>query len=35
MSYIRCFAPGGQLSELYPKKPIHDIPGFPEVLAEI
>ncbi len=25
--------PGGQLSELYPKKPIYDIPGFPEVLA--
>ena len=25
--------PGGQLSELYPKKPIFDIPGFPEVLA--
>jgi thioredoxin reductase (NADPH) len=25
---------GGQLSELYPKKPIYDIPGFPEVLAE-
>lgn len=24
---------GGQLSELYPKKPIFDIPGFPEVLA--
>ena len=24
---------GGQLSELYPKKPIYDIPGFPEVLA--
>jgi thioredoxin reductase (NADPH) len=21
------------LSELYPKKPIYDIPGFPEVLA--
>ncbi|MGS2738429.1 NAD(P)/FAD-dependent oxidoreductase [Sinomicrobium sp. M5D2P17] len=25
--------PGGQLSEIYPKKPIYDIPGFPEVLA--
>ena len=25
--------PGGQLSELYPKKPIFDIPGFPSVLA--
>ncbi len=25
--------PGGQLAELYPKKPIFDIPGFPEVLA--
>lgn len=24
---------GGQLSELYPKKPIYDIPGFPDVLA--
>lgn len=24
---------GGQLSELYPKKPIFDIPGFPRVLA--
>ncbi|WP_454046089.1 NAD(P)/FAD-dependent oxidoreductase [Chryseobacterium sp. Marseille-Q8038] len=24
---------GGQLSELYPKKPIFDIPGFPSVLA--
>lgn len=24
---------GGQLSELYPKKPIFDIPGFPEILA--
>ena len=24
---------GGQLSELYPKKPIYDIPGFPEILA--
>lgn len=26
--------PGGQLSEIYPKKPIYDIPGFPAVLAE-
>lgn len=25
--------PGGQLSELYPKKPIFDIPGYPSVLA--
>ncbi|MFD0964860.1 NAD(P)/FAD-dependent oxidoreductase [Pseudofulvibacter geojedonensis] len=25
--------PGGQCSELYPKKPIYDIPAFPEVLA--
>ncbi|RAV29870.1 NAD(P)/FAD-dependent oxidoreductase [Sinomicrobium soli] len=25
--------PGGQCSELYPKKPIYDIPGFPEVNA--
>jgi thioredoxin reductase (NADPH) len=25
--------PGGQLSELYPKKPIFDIPGYPTVLA--
>ncbi len=24
---------GGQLSEVYPKKPIYDIPGFPSVLA--
>lgn len=24
---------GGQLAELYPKKPIFDIPGFPSVLA--
>ncbi|SET77407.1 NAD(P)/FAD-dependent oxidoreductase [Hymenobacter actinosclerus] len=24
---------GGQLSEIYPKKPIYDIPGFPEILA--
>lgn len=24
---------GGQCIELYPKKPIYDIPGFPEVLA--
>lgn len=26
--------PGGQCGELYPKKPIYDIPGFPEILAE-
>ena len=25
--------PGGQLAELYPKKPIYDIPGYPEVSA--
>jgi thioredoxin reductase (NADPH) len=25
---------GGQLSEIYPKKPIYDIPGFPEIKAE-
>ena len=25
--------PGGQLTEIYPKKPIYDIPGFPEVMA--
>ncbi|MCC6816623.1 MAG: NAD(P)/FAD-dependent oxidoreductase [Saprospiraceae bacterium] len=24
---------GGQLSEIYPKKPIYDIPGIPEILA--
>jgi thioredoxin reductase (NADPH) len=24
---------GGQLSEVYPKKPIYDIPGFPSILA--
>lgn len=24
---------GGQLAEIYPKKPIYDIPGFPEILA--
>jgi len=24
---------GGQLSEIYPKKPIYDIPGFPRILA--
>jgi thioredoxin reductase (NADPH) len=26
-------SPGGQLTEIYPKKPIYDIPGCPEVLA--
>ena len=26
--------PGGQCSELYPKKPIYDIPGYPEILAD-
>ncbi len=25
--------PGGQCTELYPKKPIYDIPGFPEIMA--
>ena len=25
--------PGGQLTEIYPKKPIYDIPGYPTVLA--
>jgi thioredoxin reductase (NADPH) len=25
---------GGQLSEIYPKKPIYDIPGFPSVRAQ-
>ncbi|MEQ9443436.1 MAG: NAD(P)/FAD-dependent oxidoreductase [Cyclobacteriaceae bacterium] len=25
---------GGQLSEIYPKKPIYDIPGYPDVLAQ-
>ncbi|HEA29427.1 MAG TPA: NAD(P)/FAD-dependent oxidoreductase, partial [Leeuwenhoekiella sp.] len=25
--------PGGQCAEIYPKKPIFDIPGFPEVMA--
>jgi len=25
---------GGQLSEIYPKKPIYDIPGYPTILAE-
>lgn len=25
--------PGGQCAEIYPKKPIYDIPAFPEVLA--
>ena len=24
---------GGQCIELYPEKPIYDIPGFPEILA--
>jgi thioredoxin reductase (NADPH) len=24
---------GGQCSEIYPKKPIYDIPGFPEIMA--
>ena len=25
--------PGGQCSEIYPKKPIFDIPAYPEILA--
>jgi thioredoxin reductase (NADPH) len=25
--------PGGQLTEIYPKKPIYDIPGCPDILA--
>jgi thioredoxin reductase (NADPH) len=25
--------PGGQLTEIYPKKPIYDIPGYPTVMA--
>ncbi|HLW39227.1 MAG TPA: NAD(P)/FAD-dependent oxidoreductase [Brumimicrobium sp.] len=25
--------PGGQCTEIYPKKPIYDIPGFPSILA--
>lgn len=25
---------GGQLAEIYPKKPIYDIPGFPSILAQ-
>jgi len=25
--------PGGQCTEIYPKKPIYDIPGYPEILA--
>lgn len=25
--------PGGQCAEIYPKKPIYDIPGYPEILA--
>lgn len=27
--------PGGQLKEIYPKKPIYDIPGFPSVNAGV
>ncbi len=26
--------PGGQLTEIYPKKPIYDIPGYPHILAQ-
>ncbi|ASZ11773.1 NAD(P)/FAD-dependent oxidoreductase [Chitinophaga pendula] len=26
---------GGQLSEIYPQKPIYDIPGYPEVKAQV
>jgi cation diffusion facilitator CzcD-associated flavoprotein CzcO len=25
---------GGQLSEIYPQKPIYDIPGYPEIKAQ-
>lgn len=25
--------PGGQCTEIYPKKPIYDIPGYPSILA--
>ena len=25
--------PGGQCAEIYPKKPIYDIPAYPEILA--
>lgn len=25
---------GGQLSEIYPHKPIYDIPGYPEIKAQ-
>jgi len=25
---------GGQLTEIYPKKPIYDIPGYPEIMAD-
>jgi thioredoxin reductase (NADPH) len=25
---------GGQLSEIYPQKPIYDIPGYPVILAQ-
>ena len=25
--------PGGQCSEIYPKKPIYDIPAYPDILA--
>ncbi len=25
--------PGGQLAEIYPKKPIYDIPGYPSIIA--
>jgi len=27
--------PGGQCSEIYPKKPIYDIPAYPEILAGV
>ena len=26
--------PGGQCAELYPEKPIYDIPGFPEISGQ-
>ncbi len=40
LAKIRCHLvdalpqPGGQLSEIYPKKPIYDIPGYPTILAQ-
>lgn len=31
--FVSLGQPGGQLTEIYPKKPIYDIPGYPSVLA--